>query len=140
MPAHSGSVPPEVPTDFLATPNPLAGPHDAVTIPRGSEKTDGEVELGVVTGPPTAHLDSPSESLEHAGGFVLCNDLSERDLQLRTSGAQWSKGKCAPGFSLSGTPDGVALSGRFPHLRAADVVEIETDGLGHQRQQMVAYR
>ena len=195
--AESGSLPPEVPIVFLKTPNTVVGPNEDVAIPRGSLKTDWEVELGVVIGKRALYLDSPASSLEHIAGFVVSNDLSERSFQLESSGGQWSKGKCAPGFNptgpwlvtsdevdhaalglrswvngaprqnsstadmvftvdyliwhlsqhlalepgdlvLTGTPQGVALSGRFPYLAPGDVVEMEIDGLGRQRQRMVA--
>lgn len=196
--AESGSAPPEIPIIFLKTPNTVAGPYDEVTIPRGSTRTDWEVEFGIVIGTRTSYLDSREDSLSHVAGFVLANDLSERTFQLEESGGQWSKGKCAPGFSplgpwlvtpdevahqklglrswvngeprqdsstadqifdvahvvhhlsqyltlepgdvvLTGTPEGVALSGRFPYLAPGDVVEVEIDGLGRQRQAMVAW-
>lgn len=163
-------------------------------LPRGSEKTDWEVELGVVIGKHTSYLESPADAMAHVGGFLVANDLSERDFQLAQSGGQWSKGRCAPGFNptgpwlvtpdeidhralrlrswvneeprqdsstedmifgvehivwhlsqflalepgdllLTGTPEGVALSGQY--LRPGDVVEIEITGLGRQRQVMV---
>ena len=191
--AESGSAPPDSPILFLKAPNTVTGPHDPVNIPRGSVKTDWEVELGVVIGTRALYLDSPDDSAAHIAGYVTVNDLSERDFQLVVSGGQWSKGKSAPGFSpvgpwlvtpdefdptdvrlrswvngnprqdsttadlifgvdylvwhlsqylelepgdliLTGTPAGVALSGRFPYLREGDVVEIEIDGLGRQRQ------
>jgi 2,4-diketo-3-deoxy-L-fuconate hydrolase len=195
--AESGAQPPEQPVLFLKTPNTVGGPDDPVAIPRGSMRTDWEVELGVVIGRHASYLDSPADSLEHVAGFVIADDLSERDFQLVVSGGQWSKGKCAPGFSptgpwlvtpdevdhralrlrsyvngeprqdsstadmvfdveflihhlsqylalepgdlvLTGTPEGVALSGRFPYLQAGDVVELEINGLGRQRHEMVA--
>ncbi len=196
--AESGSEPPELPIIFLKTPNTVVGPHDEVAIPRGSTRTDWEVELGVVIGRRASYLDSPEEALEHVAGYVVANDLSERDFQLAVSGGQWSKGKCCPGFSplgpwlvtpeevdvqslklrswvngeprqdsttadqifpvaevvhhlsqylaldpgdvvLTGTPEGVALSGRFPYLAAGDAVEVEIEGLGRQRQLLVAH-
>ena len=196
--AESGAAPPEVPIMFLKTPHTVGGPDDDVVIPRGSEKTDWEVELGVVIGRRAAYLDSPAEAMDHVAGFVLANDVSERAFQLEASGGQWSKGKCAPGFNptgpwlvtpdevdhsalglrsrvngeprqdsatadmifsvehlvhhlsqyltlepgdliLTGTPEGVALSGRFPYLRDGDVVEVEIDGLGRQRQRFVSW-
>jgi 2,4-didehydro-3-deoxy-L-rhamnonate hydrolase len=196
--AESGARPPKVPILFLKTPNTVVGPNDVVTIPRGSTKTDWEVELGIVIKRRTSYLDSPRQSLDHVAGFVLANDLSEREFQLEVSGGQWSKGKAAPGFNptgpwlvtpdeldhrslglrswvngeprqssstadmifdveflvhhlsqylalepgdlvLTGTPEGVALSGRFPYLRPGDVLELEIDGLGRQRQEYVAY-
>ena len=195
---ESGSAPPTVPVLFLKVPNTVVGPNDEVTIPRGSHKTDWEVELGVVIGRQASYLDSPEQALHHIAGFVAANDLSERTFQLEVSGGQWSKGKISPGFSplgpwlftpdevdhqnlrlrswvngeprqdsstadqifnvatiihhlsqfvtldpgdlvLTGTPEGVALSGRFPYLQPGDIVEIEIDGLGHQRQHFQAY-
>lgn len=190
--AESGAAPPEQPVLFLKTPNTVGGPDDPVTIPRGSTKTDWEVELAVVIGRRTSYLDSPAQSLDHVAGFTVCDDLSERAFQLEVSGGQWSKGKSCAGFSptgpylvtpdevdhanlrlrswvngeprqdsstadlifgveeivfqlsqylvlepgdlvLTGTPEGVALSGRFPYLAAGDVVEVEIEGLGRQR-------
>jgi 2,4-diketo-3-deoxy-L-fuconate hydrolase len=191
--AESGSEPPTQLVMFMKSPNTVVGPFDAVTIPRGSAKTDWEVELGVVIGRRASYLDSPADARAHVAGYVTVNDLSERDWQLATSGGQWSKGKSAPGFCptgpwlvtddeldaddvrlqsfvngeprqdsrtsdlifgidtivwqlsqvlalepgdlvLTGTPEGVALSGRFPYLTPGDVVELEIDGLGRQRQ------
>lgn len=197
--AESGSEPPEIPIMFMKTPNTVVGPNDRVTIPRNSEKTDWEVELGIVIGKRAAYLDSPEEAMNHIAGFVTANDLSEREFQLEISGGQWSKGKCAPGFNptgpwlvtpdevdhanlglrsfvngeprqdsntsdmifsvehivwtlsqyltlepgdlvLTGTPQGVALSGKYPYLAPGDVVEIEIDGLGRQRQEFDAWQ
>lgn len=196
--AESGSPPPTQPVLFLKTPNTICGPDDDVPIPRGAEKTDWEVELGVVIGRRAGYLDHPDQSLDHVAGFLVANDVSERAFQLEVSGGQWSKGKISPRFSplgpwlatpdeidhqnvrlrswvngdvrqdsssgdqifdvatvvhhlsqfttlepgdliLTGTPEGVALSGRFPYLTAGDVVELEIDGLGRQRQQMVSH-
>jgi len=195
---ESGAEPPTIPIMFLKTPNTVVGPNDAVTIPRGSEKTDWEVELGIVIGERAAYLDSPSESDAHIAGYVVANDVSERAFQMEVSGGQWSKGKIAFGFNptgpwlvtpdevnvdelrlrswvngeprqdsntndmifdvrtivhhlsqyvtlepgdliLTGTPQGVAFGGTFPYLKAGDVVEIEIEDLGHQRQEFVAW-
>jgi 2,4-didehydro-3-deoxy-L-rhamnonate hydrolase len=192
--AESGSLPPENLIIFLKTPNTVVGPNDPALIPRGSEKTDWEVELGIVIGTRASYLDSQRESIDHIAGFVVANDLSERSFQLEVSGGQWSKGKSAAGFTptgpwlvtpdevdysnvglrswvngeprqnsstadlifsvdyivwhlsqfmvlepgdliLTGTPEGVALSGKFPYLKAGDVVELEIDGLGRSRQE-----
>lgn len=191
--AESGSKPPTVPIIFLKTPNTVAGPDDTALIPRNSITTDWEVELGVVIGRKASYLESVEQARDHIAGYLTANDLSERNFQLEESGGQWSKGKCAPGFSplgpwlipagevdaanlrlrswvngeprqdsnttdmifpvdflvhhlsqyltlepgdvvLTGTPQGVALSGKYPYLRAGDVVEIEIEGLGRQRQ------
>ncbi|WP_022893519.1 fumarylacetoacetate hydrolase family protein [Agromyces subbeticus] len=195
--AESGSEPPKQIVMFMKAPNTVVGPYDDVAIPRGSEKTDWEVELGIVIGARASYLDSPAEARAHIAGYVVVNDLSERDWQIAVSGGQWSKGKSAPGFCpigpwlstddeldaddvrlrsfvngeprqdsrtsdlifdidtivwtlsqyltlepgdlvLTGTPEGVALSGRFPYLSAGDVVELEIDGLGRQRQNYVS--
>ena len=92
--AESGSAPPTVPVMFLKTPNTVVGPDDTVTIPRGSVKTDWEVELGVVIGTRASYLDGPDDALAHIAGFVVANDLSERTFQLEESGGQWSKARC----------------------------------------------
>lgn len=192
--AESGSAPPTVPIIFHKAPNTVAGPYDAVAIPRGSTKTDWEVELGVVIGRRASYLESPRQARDHVAGYVTVNDLSERTFQLEVSGGQWSKGKSCAGFCptgpllvtpdevdpsdltlrswvngeirqdsstrdlifgveqiiydlsqflvlepgdliCTGTPEGVALSGRFPYLKPGDVVEIEVAGLGRQRQE-----
>ncbi|MFD0067022.1 fumarylacetoacetate hydrolase family protein [Streptomyces sp. NPDC056690] len=191
--AESGAEPPAVPILFHKAPNTVVGPYDEVAIPPGSQKTDWEVELGVVIGRRASYLDSPEDSRDHIAGYVLVNDLSERSYQLDVSGGQWSKGKSCEGFCptgpwlvtpdefdpadaaisswvngqprqasrtadmifdvptvvhhlsqylvlepgdliCTGTPEGVALSGRFPYLSAGDVVELSIDGLGKQHQ------
>jgi 2-keto-4-pentenoate hydratase/2-oxohepta-3-ene-1,7-dioic acid hydratase in catechol pathway len=191
--AESGAQPPTTPIIFYKAPNTAVGPFDDVLIPRGSAKTDWEVELGVVIGRRARYLSSPEEALAHIAGFVLSNDVSERDFQLAQSGGQWSKGKSCETFQPlgpwlvtpdeitdpqalrlrswvnddirqdsstkdmifdvaylvwhlsqysvldpgdlinTGTPQGVALSGRFPYLAPGDVMEVEIDGLGRQR-------
>lgn len=191
--AESGSPAPSTPIIFYKAPNTIVGPYDDVLIPRGSSKTDWEVELGVVIGKRARYLSSPEEALDHVAGFVLSNDVSERDFQLDHSGGQWSKGKSCETFQPlgpwlvtpdevddlraltlrswvngevrqdsstkdmifdvaylvwhlsqytvldpgdlinTGTPQGVALSGRYPYLAPGDVMEIEIDGLGRQR-------
>lgn len=194
--AESGAVPPAFPILFHKAPNTVVGPDDVVAIPRGSSKTDWEVELGVVIGARASYLASPSEAMDYVAGFVTVNDLSERDFQLEVSGGQWAKGKSCAGFCptgpylatpdevdagnlrlrswvngeprqdsttadlifdvatvihhlsqylvlepgdliCTGTPEGVALSGRFPYLKAGDVLEIEVEGLGRQRQEFI---
>ena len=76
------------------------GPNDNVEIPRGSVKTDWEVELGVVIGKPTKYV-SEDNALDHVAGYCVVNDLSERDFQLHRSG-QWVKGKSADTFGPIG--------------------------------------
>ncbi|MFB7560331.1 fumarylacetoacetate hydrolase family protein [Streptomyces brevispora] len=191
--AESGAAPPEQPILFHKSPNTVVGPYDDVLIPRGSKKTDWEVELAVVIGRRASYLDSPVDAAAHIAGYAVSNDVSERAFQLEQSGGQWSKGKsCAtfnplgpvlvtadevgdpqqlrltshvngeprqdsstadmifsvahlvhhlsqylvlePGDIINtGTPQGVALSGRFPYLGPDDVMEAEISGLGRQR-------
>jgi 2-keto-4-pentenoate hydratase/2-oxohepta-3-ene-1,7-dioic acid hydratase in catechol pathway len=188
--AESGAEPPAEPVVFYKHPNTIVGPNDDVEIPRGSAKTDWEVELGVVFAKRASYLESEEAALDCVAGFVVANDLSEREFQIERSGGQFSKGKACPTFTplgpwlvapdeiadvqnlrlwskvngegrqdsstgdmifsvariihhmsqfmafdpgdllLTGTPEGVALSGRFPYLKAGDVVEVGIDGLG----------
>ena len=194
--AESGDSPPEVPILFFKHPNTVVGPMDDVAIPPSAATVDWEVELGVVIGTRARYLASDEEALASIAGFVVSNDVSERDYQTKHSGGQWSKGKCAETFNPlgpelgtpdevdvqalrlwskvngeprqdsttadlifpvaeivrhlsqylvlepgdlvnTGTPQGVALSGRFPYLVAGDVMEIGIEGLGEQRQRLV---
>lgn len=194
--AEAGSPPPAVPVMFYKAPNTVVGPDDDVIIPRGSTKTDWEVELAVVIGSPARYLDTPEQALGCVAGYAISNDVSERAFQLEISGGQWSKGKSCetfnplgpwlvtadevpdpqslrlrssvngeprqdsstadmvfgvaeliwqlsqvtvlePGDVLNtGTPQGVALSGRFPYLARGDVLQLSIDGLGSQTQRM----
>lgn len=193
--AESGAKPPEIPILFFKTPNTVVGPYDDVLIPRGSTKTDWEVELTVVIGKQASYLASVEDAWDHVAGYTVANDVSERTFQLEISGGQWSKGKCCATFNPlgpslvpadeldphalrlrsrvngeirqdsttadlifdvptiihhlsqyavlepgdiinTGTPEGVALSGRFPYLQDGDVVEVEIDGIGTARQQV----
>ena len=191
--AESGAAAPELPIIFYKAPNTVVGPYDDVLVPRGSTRTDWEVELAVVIGRTARYLDSPEVALRYVAGFAVSNDVSERDFQLTVSGGQWSKGKSCETFNPlgpwlatvddvsdpaalglrswvngeprqdsssadmifdvsyliwhlsqytvlepgdvinTGTPQGVALSGRFPYLTPGDVMEVEIDGLGRQR-------
>ena len=192
--AESGAAPPPQPVVFFKHPNTVVGPYDEVLVPRGAEKVDWEVELGVVIGRRARYV-GLADALSHVAGYTVSNDVSERHFQLdpAVSGGQWGKGKCCetfnplgpwlvpadevdpsalglrsfvngeprqdsttadmlfgvaelvhhlsqfmvlePGDLLNtGTPQGVALSGRFPYLSVDDVMEIEIDGLGRQRQ------
>jgi 2-keto-4-pentenoate hydratase/2-oxohepta-3-ene-1,7-dioic acid hydratase (catechol pathway) len=194
--AESGSPAPTEPILFLKAASAVSGPRDAIVLPPGSARTDWEVELGVVIGAPLHQAADPADALRAVAGFVVVNDVSEREYQLQHPGGQWSKGKSFPGFAptgpylvtpdelepsrlrlrswvngeprqdstssdmifgvdhllwyasrylalepgdlvLTGTPEGVALSGRFPYLRPGDVVELEIEGLGRQRQHVV---
>ena len=197
--AETGDPPPEQPILFFKHPNTIVGPDDDVRIPKGSLKTDWEVELALVIGRRARYLDSPDDALAHVAGYTVSNDVSERAFQVEHSGGQWSKGKCCETFNPlgpwlvpadevpdpqllglrswvngearqdsstkdmvfgvaeivhhlsqylvlepgdvinTGTPEGVALSGRFDYLGRGDVVEVEVDGLGRQRQQVIGY-
>jgi 2,4-didehydro-3-deoxy-L-rhamnonate hydrolase len=194
--AESGAPPPEHPVIFFKHPNTVVGPFDDIRRPRGAEKLDWEVELGVVIGRRTRYLESPAAAADVIAGYTVSHDVSERAFQIEVSGGQWSKGKCCetfnpvgpylvpadevdPGrlrlrswvngqprqdsttadmiFSVhhllwdlsqylvlepgdllnTGTPQGVALSGRYPYLADGDVVDLEIDHLGAQRQTVV---
>ncbi len=100
--AESGGTAVDLPILFLKTLATAGGPDDPVDILRGSVRTDGKVELGIVIGSQALYLSSSAESRRRIAGFVAANDLSERDWQLRGSGGQWSTGKIAPGFNSLG--------------------------------------
>ncbi|MGN9813378.1 fumarylacetoacetate hydrolase family protein [Micromonospora sp. BQ11] len=106
--AETGQAVPAEPILFTKSPNTLIGPNDDVRIPRGSSKTDWEVELGVVIGKRTSYLDSAEQARDHIAGYVLVNDVSERAFQMERGG-QWAKGKSAETFNPAGpwlaTPD-----------------------------------
>ncbi|MBZ3900184.1 fumarylacetoacetate hydrolase family protein [Streptomyces griseiscabiei] len=99
--AESGMPVPDEPILFTKSPNTLIGPRDDVRIPRGSTKTDWEVELGIVIGRRTSYLDSVEEARDAIAGYVVVNDVSERAFQLERGG-QWAKGKSAETFNPAG--------------------------------------
>jgi 2,4-diketo-3-deoxy-L-fuconate hydrolase len=99
--AESGMPVPDEPIIFNKAPNTLVGPNDDVVLPRGSEKTDWEVELGIVIGRRTSYLSSVDEARDAIAGWVLVNDVSERAFQLERGG-QWVKGKSAETFNPAG--------------------------------------
>jgi len=98
--AESGLPLPEEPLVFMKTTSAICGPNDDVEIPRGSEKTDWEVELGVVIGK-TAKYVGEDDALDHVAGYCVVNDVSERDFQLHRTG-QWTKGKSHDTFGPIG--------------------------------------
>ncbi|WP_349656362.1 fumarylacetoacetate hydrolase family protein [Xanthomonas sp. 10-10] len=196
--AESGMDVPKMPILFMKATTAVCGPNDTVIIPRGSVKSDWEVELGVVIGDIARDV-SVDEALNHVAGYAVINDLSEREFQLE-HGGQWVKGKSAdtfgpigpwlvtrdevpdpqnlsmwlevnghryqngstrtmvfgvaelvshisrymtlmPGDVIStGTPPGVGLGQKPPvYLKPGDLMELEIEGLGRQRQPVVAH-
>ena len=195
--AESGlDVPPE-PVMFMKAVSAICGPNDPVVIPRGSQKTDWEVELGVVIGRKAKHV-SKDKAMEHVAGFTIINDVSERDFQIERQG-QWTKGKSCDSFGQigpwlvtpdeiqdpqnlkmrlrlngetkqegststmvygvahlvsylsdfmtlhpgdvisTGTPPGVGMGQTPPrYLKPGDVIELDIEGLGSQRQDVRA--
>jgi len=107
--AETGAPIPREPIIFSKAPNSLAGPNDDVMLPRGSQKTDWEVELAVVIGKRCDYVEE-KDALSHVLGYAVCNDVSEREYQAERGG-QWIKGKSAPTFGPLGpwivTPDEV---------------------------------
>ena len=185
---------PTEPIIFTKAPSSYSGPDDDVLIPRGSTETDWEVELGVVIGRTAEYLPDEATAMEHVAGYCICNDVSERDFQLR-HGPTWVKGKSARTFCptgpwlvtpdeipdpqslamsltvngdvrqtgstatmifgvahlvwytsqfmvleagdliATGTPPGVGMGMKPPvYLKSGDVMELEIEGLGRQRQ------
>jgi 2-keto-4-pentenoate hydratase/2-oxohepta-3-ene-1,7-dioic acid hydratase in catechol pathway len=97
---ETGAKIPEEPIVFLKATSSIVGPNDDVIIPRGSEKTDWEVELAVVIGKRASYV-SEAHAMEHVAGYVLHNDYSERAFQLERGG-QWVKGKSCDTFAPLG--------------------------------------
>ncbi|QNH14495.1 fumarylacetoacetate hydrolase family protein [Xanthomonas sp. SI] len=196
--AESGMAVPEMPVLFMKATTAISGPNDTVTIPRGSKKSDWEVELGVVIGDVARDV-SLEDALKHVAGYAVINDLSEREFQLE-HGGQWVKGKSCDGFGplgpwlvtrdevadpqnlsmwlevnghryqngntrtmvfgvaelvshisrymtlmpgdviSTGTPPGVGLGQKPPiYLKPGDVMALGIEGLGEQRQAVVAH-
>ncbi|MCT4706270.1 fumarylacetoacetate hydrolase family protein [Enterobacteriaceae bacterium H16N7] len=98
--AETNAVVPPEPIIFMKSPHAIVGPGDDVEIPRGSQKTDWEVELGVVIGK-TAKYVSEDEALDYVAGYCVVNDLSEREFQIERQG-QWVKGKSCDTFGPIG--------------------------------------
>jgi 2-keto-4-pentenoate hydratase/2-oxohepta-3-ene-1,7-dioic acid hydratase in catechol pathway len=194
---ETGAAIPGEPIVFMKAPDTVVGPDDTVLVPRGSVKTDWEVELAVVIGRTARYLESDEEALAVVAGYAVANDVSEREFQIERGG-QWDKGKNCETFNPlgpwlvtadeipdpqslglrlwvngelkqngrtadqifpvahvvrylsrfmtlypgdvinTGTPAGVALGQPEPkpYLRSGDVVELEIDGLGRQRQEL----
>ena len=107
---ETGAVPPVEPVVFMKATSAIAGPDDDVMLPRGSTKTDWEVELGVVIGVGGKYI-AEADAMSHVAGYCVINDLSERAFQLEGTG-QWVKGKSCDGFGPIGpwlvTPEEIA--------------------------------
>ena len=97
---ESGMEAPKEPVLFFKATSAIVGPYDPIVIPKGSQKTDWEVELAVVIGKKASYV-SEEEALNHVAGYVLHNDVSERAFQLERSG-QWVKGKSCDTFAPLG--------------------------------------
>ena len=89
--AETNNPIPEEPVLFNKAPNCVVGPNDDVMIPRGSTTLDWEVELLIVIGARARYVDE-ADALKHVAGYAVCNDVSERNIQMERSG-QWTKGK-----------------------------------------------
>ena len=198
--AESGAPIPKEPVVFMKATSCIQGPNDPIMLPRGSTKTDWEVELGIVIGAKARYV-SKKDALAHVAGYCVINDVSEREFQLEKPGGQWDKGKgcdtfgpigpwlvtadevanvqrldmwldvngkrtqkgntrtmifdCAqlvsyvshfmtlmPGDVITtGTPPGVGLGMKPPtYLKRGDVVTLGIEGLGEQRQEVIAFR
>ena len=108
--AETGTEAPAEPILFMKAPYTVVGPDDDVLIPRGSEKTDYEVELAVIIGKPARYLDGPEQAKDVIAGYAVSNDVSEREFQLERCGT-WDKGKSCETFNPLG-----------PYLVTADEV------------------
>ncbi|HMG49278.1 MAG TPA: fumarylacetoacetate hydrolase family protein [Inquilinus sp.] len=125
--AETGATVPPEPIIFMKATSAIVGPNDDVEIPRNSEKTDWEVELGIVIGKPAKYV-SEADAMSHVAGFCVINDVSERAFQTERHG-QWTKGKSADTFGPTGpwlvTPDEV---GDYDNLH----MWLEVDGHRYQ--------
>ena len=107
---ESGMEPPKEPVLFFKASSAIVGPYDDIRLPKGSTKTDWEVELAIVIGKKASYV-SESEALTHVAGYVLHNDVSERAFQIERSG-QWVKGKSCDTFAPLG-----------PYIATADEIK-----------------
>ncbi|MFI9546433.1 fumarylacetoacetate hydrolase family protein [Streptomyces sp. NPDC052016] len=117
---ETGAEPPAEPVVFFKAADTVVGPYDTVLVPRGSTKTDWEVELAVVIGRTARYLESAEEGLAHVAGYAVAHDVSEREFQMDRGGT-WDKGKNCETFNPLGpwlvtadeVPDPQALSLRL---------------------------
>ncbi len=126
--AESNMPVPAEPILFMKATSAICGPNDGIVIPRGSQKTDWEVELGVIIGK-TAKYVTESEALSHVAGYCVVNDLSERAFQLEGTG-QWVKGKSADSFGPIGP--WLVTTDEVPDPQNLDLW-LEVDGRSYQR-------
>lgn len=114
--SESGMELPSEPVVFFKATSAICGPYDNIIIPKGAQKVDWEVELAIVIGKRASYV-SEAEALDHIAGYVLHNDVSERELQLERGG-QWVKGKSCDTFAPLGpfiaTPDEIGDPGNLP--------------------------
>ncbi|WHZ36731.1 fumarylacetoacetate hydrolase family protein [Sagittula sp. MA-2] len=142
--AETGAEPPKEPIIFNKATSSLSGPFDPVVIPRGSVKSDWEVELGVVIGKTASYI-TEAEALSHVAGYCVINDMSEREYQIERGGT-WMKGKSAPTFGPTGPwlvtadeipdPQKLALSLK---LNGETVQDSNTDDMIFGVAEIVAY-
>ena len=98
---ETGAPTPPEPKIFMKASNTVVGAYDDVLVPRGSTKTDWEIELGVVIGRTARYLDSPEDAKKVIAGYAVSNDVSERTFQIERGG-QWTKGKSCETFNPLG--------------------------------------
>ncbi len=98
--AETGNPVPSEPVIFMKASSTIVGPNDDIIIPRGSVKTDWEVELGVIIGKRAKYV-TEAEALDHVAGYCVTNDVSEREFQIEHEG-QWTKGKSCDTFGPIG--------------------------------------
>jgi 2-keto-4-pentenoate hydratase/2-oxohepta-3-ene-1,7-dioic acid hydratase in catechol pathway len=112
---ETGAAIPKEPILFMKATSSLNGPHDEVMLPKGSQKADWEVELGIVIGSVARYV-SAHDAPKHVAGYCIVNDVSEREFQIERGG-QWTKGKSADTFCPIGpwlvTADEVADPGKL---------------------------
>jgi 2-keto-4-pentenoate hydratase/2-oxohepta-3-ene-1,7-dioic acid hydratase in catechol pathway len=125
--AETGAAVPPEPVLFMKGVNAICGPNDDLEIPRGSTKTDWEVELGVVIGAPAKYV-SEADALKHVAGYCVVHDVSERAFQMERQG-QWVKGKSHDTFGPIGPY--LVTADEVPDPQALDLW-LEVDGHRYQ--------
>lgn len=126
--AESGMPVPDDPIIFIKATSAICGPNDDIVIPRGAQKTDWEVELGVVIGRGAKYV-SEADAMDHVAGYCTVHDVSERAYQLETGGGQWGKGKSADTFGPIGP--WLVTADAVPHWNKLGLW-LEVDGKRYQ--------